>query len=567
MNKQNRFKIIIPSFNNESWYEYNIASVLNQSYTNYEVLYIDDASTDETYNKVISIVGDLPNWTVIKNQTNKGAGYNYTEPAKEFANDPNDIIIHLDGDDWLYDEQVLEQLNNFYNKKDCWMTYGGFVVWDGENEPTLPYPQSTPHPEFIHRHKKYRVDEWRASHLRTYRSFLFQAIRKEDLKDLATGEYYWHAIDLAWQYACMEMCPSNKIGLVDFYACVYNHSQVNKVRTYERESRDNAKYEVEIRNRKSYKEGLSGEKKPQVNVFNADYYMEYFNIPQTFSYCYQQTNGEYDMVLLVDSAILDYLEGRIGIEKKVPIVARLLEQSDYFQKRISNAVIANYDKFDVVLTFDKRILETIPNAKFLPALLITEFNRLPNPENHPPLKSPLFDSYELPSSALQIYPKSKMVSGVSSTKAFLPGHIKRLNFINSIKHRVDLYGRGIREIPSKLEALRDYRFSVAIENISCDDYYFTEKITECFLTGTVPIYHGCPNIGQFFDSRGILYFDTEEELHSILDSLSEEKYNSMLEYVKVNFQKCFDYPITNDDLYDKYYRQIIQDGTNLYSKA
>jgi hypothetical protein len=269
------------------------------------------------------------------------------------------------------------------------------------------------------------------------------------------------------------------------------------------------------------------------------------------------------MVLLIDPAILDYLEGKITIDKKVPVVARLLEQSDYFQKRISDAVIQNYEKFDTILTFDKRVLESVPNAKFLPPSLITEFNRLPNPGNHPPLKSPLFDEYELPAEALRIYPKTKMVSGVSSRKAFLPGHIKRLAFIDSIKDRIDLYGRGINEIPSKLEALRDYRFSVAIENVSCDDYYFTEKITECFLTGTVPIYHGCPNIGQFFDERGILYFNTEEELHAILDSLSEEKYNSMLEYVKINFEKCFNFPINNDDLHSQYYKQIILNGTSI----
>ena len=70
MEKQNKFRIITPSYNNEEWIEYNLASILNQAYTNYKVTYIDDASTDSTYEKVKEIVGELPNWNVIKNSEN-----------------------------------------------------------------------------------------------------------------------------------------------------------------------------------------------------------------------------------------------------------------------------------------------------------------------------------------------------------------------------------------------------------------------------------------------------------------------------------------------------------------
>jgi glycosyltransferase involved in cell wall biosynthesis len=561
---QNKFKILIPSYNNEEWVEYNIASILNQTYTNYKVVYIDDTSTDNTYNKVMDIVGELPNWNVIRNSQNKGATYNYFYNLESYVEDPNEIVVHLDGDDWFYDETVLEKLNAFYNEKDCWMTYGGFIVWNGpEEESTLPYPQSTEYSDFIHKHKFYRRDMWRASHLRTYRAFLIQAINLEDLKTFEDGKYYWHAGDLAIQYPCMEMCTPDKIQVVDFYDCVYNHSKANKVRTHERENRVNEKYEIEIRNRKTYKEGLSGEKLPQVNVFPAEYYHEYASIPTKFTYCYQQSNGEFDMTVLCDLSILDYLEGRISIERKVPLVARLFEQREYYQNRIHKAVLENYTKFDVVYTYDKELLQELPNAKFLPLIEVSQFNRLPNPGNYPPYKSPSIDTYELPSSAFQIYPKSKMVSAVASSKAFLPGHVKRLEFIQGVRDRVDWYGRGVNEIPSKLDALKDYRFSIAIENLACDDNYFTEKITDCFLTGTIPIYHGCVNIGEFFDERGILIFNTQEELSMILDSLSEDKYNSMLEFAKNNYDACFKYALDNDMMYDMYYKDTIQIGKTI----
>lgn len=559
----NRFIIVTPSYNNSEWVEYNLASVLNQTYENWALVYVDDCSTDDTYEKVSEILKDNPKCKVIKNETNKGAAYNYIEYVRYFFPEDNDIIVHLDGDDWLYDENVLEKLNALYNEEDYWMTYGKFVCWDGSGGVTESFPQGSAYDDFIHRHKLYRRDQWRASHLRTYKYFLWNSIDREDLKSRFDNEYFWHASDLAWAYPALEMCPKDKIGVVNFNTHVYNATPKNQIRTKEREAVDNSKFEIEIRNKKIYREGIGQGKLPQVNVFNQDYYFEYCNVPTKFSYCYQQPDGEFDMTILCDPAILEYLEGKIQIERKAPIVARLFEQREYFQKNIYNAVIENYNKFDVILTFDRELLKLLPNAVFLPPTEVTQFNRLPNPYGHPPYKSPLIDTYELPDSALQIYPKSKLVSAVVSTKAFLPGHVKRLNFVRAIEHKIDLFGRGIKELPSKLDGLRDYMFSVAIENVSCDDNYFSEKIIDCFLTGTIPIYHGCIHIGEFFDERGILSFQTQQELDAIIDSLSLEKYNSMLEYAKINYKKCYEWPLNNDMLYDMYYKKIIENGTAL----
>ena len=559
----NRFIIVTPSYNNSEWVEYNLASVLNQTYENWSLVYVDDCSTDDTYEKVSEILKDNPKCKVIRNETNKGAAYNYIEYIRHFFPDENDIIVHLDGDDWLYDENVLEKLNALYNEKDYWMTYGKFVCWDGSGGVTESFPQGSAYDDFVHRHKMYRKDQWRASHLRTYKYFLWNSIDREDLKSRFDNEYFWHASDLAWAYPALEMCPKDRIGVVNFETHVYNATPKNQTRTREREAADNSKFEIEIRNKKIYKEGIGQGKLPQINVFNQDYYFEYCNIPTKFSYCYQQPDGEFDMTTLCDPAIMDYLEGKIKIERKAPVVARLFEQREYFQKRIYNAVLENYSKFDAILTFDRELLKLLPNAVFLPPTEVTQFNRLPNPYGHPPYKSPLIETYELPDSALQIYPKSKLVSAVVSTKAFLPGHVKRLNFVKAIEHKIDLFGRGIREIPSKLDGLRDYMFSVAIENVSCDDNYFSEKIIDCFLTGTIPIYHGCIHIGEFFDERGILSFQTQEELDDIINSLSLEKYNSMLEYAKINYEKCYKWPLNNDMLYDMYYKKIIENGTTL----
>jgi hypothetical protein len=101
-------------------------------------------------------------------------------------------------------------------------------------------------------------------------------------------------------------------------------------------------------------------------------------------------------------------------------------------------------------------------------------------------------------------------------------------------------------------------FSVAIENAR-DINYFTEKLTDCLLTGTIPLYYGCPNVGDFFDMNGIIIFESMEELHEILDSLTPELYESKLESVKENFKRVFNYPTDTNSMFNLYYKNLINE--------
>ena len=175
--KRNKFKILIASYNNEDWVEYNLASVLNQTYDNYEVIYVDDCSQDNTFEKVKEIVGDNKKFTIIKNELNLGGTYNHTRFFDSIEDD--EILVLIDGDDWFFDDHVLDKLNSFYNEKNVWMTYGKFYSWDGENA-TEAYPQNSEFSNFVHDNKLYRLDTWRSSHLRTYKGFLVKSIDKKD---------------------------------------------------------------------------------------------------------------------------------------------------------------------------------------------------------------------------------------------------------------------------------------------------------------------------------------------------------------------------------------------------
>jgi hypothetical protein len=98
---------------------------------------------------------------------------------------------------------------------------------------------------------------------------------------------------------------------------------------------------------------------------------------------------------------------------------------------------------------------------------------------------------------------------------------------------VDCFGRGIREIENKSDGLTRYRFSIAMEN-TLSDCYFTEKLVDCFMTLTVPIYWGTRSVDSIFDPRGIIFFDTLAELRSILENLSASRYEEMVPYVCAN---------------------------------
>ena len=250
---KNKFKIVIPSYNNEEWVKINVESILEQDYTNYEVLYINDCSTDNTRFMVEEMVGDNSKFKIHTNEENMRRGYNIApKNIEHFFDDEDDILVFIDGDDWLPTPDVLTKLNNFYNEKQCWMTYGGMVCWEGGEKVAEANPQNTPYPNNVHTEQLYRRDMWRASHLRTFKWSLYNRVEDSDLRYSKTNEYYFHAEDLASSYPCLEMCPESKIGILDFISYVFNAFPSNRVRGVERENQAGVELENEIRTKTPY---------------------------------------------------------------------------------------------------------------------------------------------------------------------------------------------------------------------------------------------------------------------------------------------------------------------------
>lgn len=87
----------------------------------------------------------------------------------------------------------------------------------------------------------------------------------------------------------------------------------------------------------------------------------------------------------------------------------------------------------------------------------------------------------------------------------------------------------------KLELFKS-KFSIIIEN-STEMNYFSEKLIDCLLAKTVPLYWGCPNVFDFFDKRGIICFHTIDELIQIINEINfEEYYNRHSQIIEKNFE-------------------------------
>ena len=145
--------------------------------------------------------------------------------------------------------------------------------------------------------------------------------------------------------------------------------------------------------------------------------------------------------------------------------------------------------------------------------------------------------------------KSKLVSMVSSNKTMCAGHHKRLDWVEKLSPNLDMFGRGFNEIERKETALDNYMFSVAIENCEKPNY-FTEKIGDCFATCTIPVYLGCPNIGDYFNMDGIIVLDDSFNI----EDLTEELYLSKLDAVMDNLERVKQYEIPEDYIYEHYFK-------------
>jgi hypothetical protein len=244
--------------------------------------------------------------------------------------------------------------------------------------------------------------------------------------------------------------------------------------------------------------------------------------------------------LYVNGEALKVLEDNSGLPKFI----WLLESREIIGEQYK-WIEDNYDfvasRVDGIFTSDQRLTEEVgPDGKFLYCL-----------SNAAPW---VMDR--------AVYNKSKLVSMIASNKGYTEGHKRRLKVVEKYVEKFgqdDLFGWGLgKELPLKEKStgLKDYMFSFACENANYPTY-FTEKLTDCFACGTIPVYYGTAGVAQYFNPEGIIFLNQNSPWEDIpWDKLTPEYYESKKDVIQENFETAQCMRVAEDYLYGNYFVQL-----------
>lgn len=134
-----RFSIIIAAYNVETYIEEAIKSVLNQEFCDYELIIVDDCSTDSTYQKIEKYKDGKVK--ICKTQYNTGtAGGARNEGLKHSE---GEYIIFLDGDDRLYNKETLTEIDKLIGQVNYDIIYFGYQDLGGSNKTRISNKQNS----------------------------------------------------------------------------------------------------------------------------------------------------------------------------------------------------------------------------------------------------------------------------------------------------------------------------------------------------------------------------------------------------------------------------------------
>jgi len=184
--------------------------------------------------------------------------------------------------------------------------------------------------------------------------------------------------------------------------------------------------------------------------------------------------------------------------------------------------------FDLVLAWHPAIVHSCPNAIYFqmcPTWMLGE-KAFPNTLSMPMSSFPPY-----------VPPQKDFSLGfVTSPKAWCPGHQLSQAVYDWLPEAIgDLKVRKGKGVPNKDSSgflqkrlfLGPSQFAMAIENQAIEGW-FTEKLVDCFIARTVPVYWGCPNLADYgFDAGGIVRFAGLDDLKLVLAGLTPETYGEM----------------------------------------
>lgn len=230
----NMINVVTPVYNAENYIEHCIRSVAQQDYNNYQMIIIDDCSTDNTVAVVKRTIESLPEsirekFKLVCNEVNQGALANQIKVAEAYSG----IIMLLDGDDWLVnDPTIFDMYNNIYNEG-AEFTYGS--CWSICDSIPLIAQEYPPEVKASKSYRQYKFN-WNMpyTHLRTFKGELLHGYIHDNgywaFKCPATFEWLKAGGDTALFYALIEYADPDKVVCIP--EIVYNYNDANPLNDY-----------------------------------------------------------------------------------------------------------------------------------------------------------------------------------------------------------------------------------------------------------------------------------------------------------------------------------------------
>lgn len=233
--------ILTTLYNSENYIERCLYSIMSQTFKDFKCYITDDLSTDNSVNIVKKIIEYDNRFILIQNNEKLYQPGNYDQVIRYNENISNDeICVEVDGDDWLPNSKTLERINEVYKNPDVWVANGSFKYSTGANG----FSQKQTNFDSL------RESRFTASHIRTWRAFLWRNILKEDLID-DDGTYWKISGDLSFMYPMLEMSGEEHYVFMKDINYIYNEQ--NPLNDHKVNLKLVNEIATKIRNKKPYK--------------------------------------------------------------------------------------------------------------------------------------------------------------------------------------------------------------------------------------------------------------------------------------------------------------------------
>lgn len=131
-----KFSILIANYNNGKYFKTCFDSIITQTYSNWEVVILDDASTDDSLELINNLTAKDARFKIYKNHQNSGVGVTKSKLI-DFA--MGDICGFVDPDDAILPNALSSAINAYLTKKNTVLTYSKYIKCD-ENLEAVEVP-------------------------------------------------------------------------------------------------------------------------------------------------------------------------------------------------------------------------------------------------------------------------------------------------------------------------------------------------------------------------------------------------------------------------------------------